>query len=48
MNKMVTVVMTVEQAAAVINAISHYENDSGRDDVPLACEIVPQLEKLIK
>ena len=48
MNKMVTVVMTVEQATAVINAIGHYENDSGRDDANLACEIVPQLEKLIK
>lgn len=38
MEENITVTMTMEEAVAVRNAIWHYEDDSGKNDISLACD----------
>lgn len=42
-NTLTIIVLTAEQVDALNNAIGHYENDSGRNDIPIACSILDQL-----
>ena len=46
MKETIAITLTIAQAKAVRNAIFMYENDSGKDDVDLACEILSQFGEI--